>query len=134
MDRLLDSARSGPMFLRQPAVAQIVLEEIRLPQYELHAFAIMPNHVHLLFTAEAEVAPLLKSLKGRSARRVNQFMNMTGQSFWQDESYDRWVRSDEEFERIRRYIELNPVKAGLALAPEEYPWSSAGAGLKSRAD
>jgi hypothetical protein len=53
-------------------------------------------------------------------------LGLTGQAFWQDESYDRLVRNDSEFERIAHYIEMNPVKAGLAAVPEEFPWSSAG--------
>ena len=44
--------------------------------------------------------------------------------FWQDESYDHLVRGDEECQRIRRYIEWNPVKAGLAASPEDFPYSS----------
>jgi hypothetical protein len=48
----------------------------------------------------------------------------TGQPFWQDESYDHLVRHREEFERIRNYIENNPVVAGLVQAPEQYLWSS----------
>jgi REP-associated tyrosine transposase len=50
---------------------------------------------------------------------------LTGKPFWQDESYDRLVRDAAEFERIRHYIEYNPVRAGLVELPEEYPWSSA---------
>jgi len=63
-------------------------------------------------------------------------LGLTGRAFWQEESYDRWVRDDKEFHRIRAYIEENPVRAGLVAAPEDYPWSSAsqafqqGAGLK----
>ena len=45
--------------------------------------------------------------------------------FWQDEYFDRLVRNQGEFDRIRRYIEWNPVKAGFAMSPEEFPWSSA---------
>ena len=52
-------------------------------------------------------------------------LGLTGQPFWQDESYDRLVRNDLEFERIVNYIERNPVTAGLVLTPEEFPWSSA---------
>jgi hypothetical protein len=44
--------------------------------------------------------------------------------FWQDESFDHWVRSPEQFDTIRAYIENNPVKAGLAAHPEDWPWSS----------
>ena len=46
-------------------------------------------------------------------------------AFWQSESYDHWVRDDDELLRIIDYIENNPVKAGLAALPEDYRWSSA---------
>jgi hypothetical protein len=52
-------------------------------------------------------------------------LNLTGQRFWQEESYDRVVRDAAEFRRILRYIEFNPVKAGLVVTPEEFCWSSA---------
>jgi type I restriction enzyme R subunit/putative DNA methylase len=46
------------------------------------------------------------------------------QHFWQDESFDHWVRSSKEFDKIRNYIENNSVSAGLAAAPQEWPWSN----------
>ena len=49
---------------------------------------------------------------------------MTGQPFWQAESYDQLVRSQAEFDRIEAYIIQNPVRAGLAPSEEKYPWSS----------
>jgi hypothetical protein len=49
----------------------------------------------------------------------------TGSPFWQEESYDHCVRNDREFERIRAYIEENPVRAGLAGEAAEFRWSSA---------
>ena len=55
-------------------------------------------------------------------------LRRTGQTFWQDESYDHWVRTRNEVEKIVRYIEWNPVKAGLAKTPEDWPWSGAVAG------
>ena len=54
-----------------------------------------------------------------------QVMGTHGTPFWQDESYDRVVRSDVDFERIRRYIEQNPVAAGLVASAAEFRWSSA---------
>jgi hypothetical protein len=51
-------------------------------------------------------------------------------AFWQNESYDHVVRNEEEFRRIQRYIELNPVRAGLVESAEEFRWSSAGAAWK----
>ncbi len=84
----------------------------------------MPNHVHLLLTPKIDPAAALRRVKGASARAANQMLGLTGQPFWQDESYDQLVRSQEEFERVEGYILQNPVRAGLARVQEEYPWSS----------
>ena len=85
----------------------------------------MPNHVHVLLTPNVSLAKLMKSLKTFSSRRANAILGLTGQPFWAEESYDRLVRNRAEFERIRIYIEMNPVQAGIVSAPEEYMWSSA---------
>jgi len=118
------------MVLRQPEIAQIVVNSIRkgeeLEQYELVAYVAMPNHVHLLIWPKIAPDRLLKSLKGSTAREANRLLGRTGEPFWQKESYDHWVRNPSEFEKIRAYIENNPVKAGLVQNPGEYPWSSAG--------
>jgi len=76
LDRLLDEARSGPFYLRQPAIADMIVEAIHynansLGHYVCHAFAVMPNHVHLLVTPAVELPKLTKSLKGITAKRVN---------------------------------------------------------------
>ncbi len=93
--------------------------------YELHAWVIMPNHVHLAITPRVSVPRILNTLKTASAKRANLLLGRTGQRFWQEESYDHLVRNVEEFGKIARYIENNPVRAGLAASPEEYRWSSA---------
>jgi putative transposase len=85
----------------------------------------MPNHVHLLITPLVSPARLLKSLKGATAREANRVLRRTGEPFWQKESYDHWVRNGSEIEKIRAYIEMNPVKAGLVKDPRLFPWSSA---------
>jgi hypothetical protein len=64
-------------------------------------------------------------MKGFTSYRANQILGRQGIPFWQDESYDHLVRSDVEFERIRKYIELNPVTAGLVVTAEQLRWSSA---------
>jgi len=130
MDRILDGARSGPLFLHLPAIAKLIVDalhdgERRFHRYLLHSFVVMPNHVHLLVTPHVVTTKWLGPLKGFTAYRANRVLGRQGRPFWQDESYDRLVRSPTEFGRIRNYIEGNPVKAGLARAVEEYPWSSA---------
>ena len=64
-------------------------------------------------------------MKGFTPYQANRILGFTGKPFWQHEGYDHLVRSDEEFGRIRRYIENNPVSAGLAAEPEAFEWSSA---------
>jgi putative transposase len=128
MDRILDNARTGPLYLRQPEIANLIVEAIRYRDhrdYSLHNYVVMGNHVHLLITPRVEVSKLMQSLKRFTAREGNRFLDLTGQPFWQDESYDRVVRDKTEFRRIANYIEMNPVKAGMAATPEEFRWSSA---------
>jgi putative transposase len=129
VDAYLDTRRSGPMFLAQEDVAEIVVDSlycgVKLGHYEIGPFAIMPNHVHALFLPAISPSQFLISLKGSTAREANRILNRTGQPFWQRESYDHWVRSGEEWNRTARYIERNPLKADLVRKIEDYPWSSA---------
>jgi putative DNA methylase len=129
MDRLLDNARTGPLYLRRPDIATVVVEAIhyreREQHYQLHSYVVMPNHVHLLMTPLVDASKVTQSLKRFTGREGNRILGLTGQAFWQDESYDRLVRNQAEFQRIASYIEMNPVKAGLVGTPEEFLWSSA---------
>ena len=130
MDRLLDVVGSGPHYLRHPDIAAAVEEAIwygseQLNYYSVHAFVIMSNHVHLLISPLVALPKVTKSLKNFTARRANLILGLTGTPFWQEESYDRLVRNSGEFNRIRNYIEENPVRAGLVSERGEYRWSSA---------
>jgi len=94
---------------------------------EMFAAVIMPNHVHLLFTAFEDdqgepysLAEIMKGIKGVSARRINQLLGRRG-FLWQDESFDRTMRA-QEFEFKRNYIIANPIDAGLCKKPEDYRW------------
>jgi putative transposase len=127
MDLLLARASTGPLYLRRPDIAQMMVEAIQYrhpEQYLLHSFVVMPNHVHMLITPKMHVGEIMQSLKRFTARQANRILGLTGNPFWQDESYDRLVRTDDEFDRIVRYIEMNPVHAGLVIEPEQFPWSS----------
>ncbi len=93
-------------------------------RFVLHAFVVMPNHVHVLLDPLASLAGITNGIKGASAREANRLLRRTGRPFWQDESFDHWVRSAAQFERVRNYIECNPVKAGLVARPEDWQWSS----------
>jgi REP element-mobilizing transposase RayT len=131
MHRLLDYAGSGPFYLRQPAVADMIVKAIQynanvLGHYLCHAFVVMPNHVHLLATPAVALPKLTKSLKGITAKRANAMLALIGNPFWQEESYDHLVRHKGEFEKIESYIHDNPVRAGLVRETSEFRWSSAG--------
>ena len=129
MDRYLDQARYGPCWLRQENIARLVADAIHygereLAHYQLYAWVIMPNHVHILLPLVAP-SKLFHSLKGFTARGANLMLRRAGAPFWQRESYDRWIRDDRERERVQAYIEDNPVKAGLVAQCRDYRWSSA---------
>jgi REP element-mobilizing transposase RayT len=105
MDRLLDVASTGPLYLRQPEIAKMVVEAIHyqeqdLANYHLHSFVVMANHVHLLITPRIQVFRAMQSLKRFTARQANLMLGLTGKPFWQEESYDRLVRDEAEFDRI----------------------------------
>ncbi|MBI3698048.1 MAG: transposase, partial [Acidobacteria bacterium] len=138
MDRYLDTTREGPLYLRRSEVAQILVESWRrggeLGHYELRAYVVMANHVHVRLLPRVAAARLLQSLKGATAREANRLLGRTGESFWQRESYDHWVRDGGELQRIVAYIENNPVKAGLVARAQDYAWSSAGKGKAGGAE
>jgi putative transposase len=137
MDKLLDAATHGPRWLADCAIAEEVCRTIErgaegpLFQYVLHEYVVMPNHAHLLITPKTDVSRITQGIKGTTARFANLQLGRTGLSFWQDEVFDRFCRSAEEFQRIRGYIARNPVRAGLAKAMDEWPWSSEHRGIGS---
>src|SRR5262249_28501578 len=96
-------------------------------QYLLDDWVVMPNHVHLILwpMPNHTLSEILRSRKRQTARQANLILERTGETFWQHESYDHWIRNDEEKFRIRRYIRNNPVTARLCRSPEEWRWGSA---------
>jgi len=129
-ETLLDCATGGPLWLKNPAVADAVLETLlqgasEFRRYDLHAYSVMANHVHVLLTPLARVRNITRALKGITAQACYRILRRTGQRFWQDESFDHWVRNEGQFVRVKNYIEHNPVKAGLVAKAEDWPWSSA---------
>lgn len=94
-------------------------------RYELYAWCVMGNHVHVCLTPIWDLEKALQGIKGYTAHEINGLQAARGRVLWQDESYDHWARDEEELARIIAYIENNPVAAGLCLRPEDWPWSSA---------
>jgi REP element-mobilizing transposase RayT len=138
MERYLDQG-VGECCLARPEIAEMVAEALLCfdgRQYVLDQWVIMPNHVHLvLWPAPGfTVSQILRSRKRQTARKANLILGRTGETFWQPEYYDHWIRDDEEKARIQRYIRDNPVKAGLCKTAEDWKWGSGGFLGKGEAD
>jgi REP element-mobilizing transposase RayT len=120
----------GSCDLENPAFAAIVEEQLRFfdgRRYDLHAWVVMPNHVHALITPYPGITlgEISKSWKGYSARRINERLGRRG-PFWSRDYFDRYIRDEAHFAAVVRYIEANPVRAGLCREQREWQASSAG--------
>ena len=95
-------------------------------RYRLIAWCVMPNHVHALIETWEDwpLARVLHTWKSYTAHAANQILRRSGE-FWFREYFDRFIREDRHFANAVKYIEENPVKAGLTRRPEEWRWSSA---------
>jgi len=119
----------GSALLSQPRIAELVSQAVRYfdgDRYDLHAWCVMPNHVHAFLTPKPEMSlpGILHSWKSFTANKANKLLDRHG-SFWQREYFDRFVRDQKHFVAAIEYIENNPVKAGLAVDPTAWPFGSA---------
>jgi putative transposase len=128
IEATLDSGH-GAAFLANPAAASIVQSALLFfdaDRYRLHAWCVMPNHVHVLVTPSAEysLSALMHSWKSFSALQINRTLDRSG-PVWFTEYFDRKIRNERHFEAARFYIEQNPVKARLCKEAGVWPFSSA---------
>ncbi|MDB6126377.1 MAG: isochorismate synthase [Verrucomicrobia bacterium] len=125
-------AGHGECYLRHPAVAKIVENALRhfvAARYVLHAWCIMPNHIHVVLTPVNghSLPSIMKSLKGFTGKEANRVLDRDG-PFWQIEYYDHLIRDDSEFAHAVRYTLENPIKAKL----RDWPWVWASADALKR--
>jgi len=124
-----DTWQKHPLFINT-ALADIVVEQILSCRdrgfYKVHAFVLMPDHLHVLLTpgATTTVEKAMQMIKGGSSHRMslerpNKF------PIWHTGFHDRWMRDAEEYRGSKRYIEQNPVEAKLVERSEDYVFSSA---------
>ncbi|MBI4658107.1 MAG: transposase [Verrucomicrobia bacterium] len=109
----------GECHLRRPDVRAAVEKHMLHfdgQRYDVDAFVVMPNHVHVLMRPHDghDLFEVLQGIKGTSARTCNKLLGRTGTTFWMEDSYNRIVRDAEELFGFRRYIAANPAKAKLA--------------------
>ena len=131
-DDYLDMALHGNIYLKNEQIADVVAASIQFRDgkiYDLISYCIMPNHAHLVCTPLKKsdetyfgLTEILHSLKRHTAREANKILQRRG-TFWQDESYDHFVRDDAELERIVKYVLYNPVKANLVKEQTDWKWT-----------
>ncbi|MCO6482386.1 MAG: transposase [Flavobacteriales bacterium] len=141
-------AGHGSCILRVPELAEMVQEtftHFHGQRYHLHAWCVMPNHVHVLFQAKEgwTMSRIVASWKSYTGRRISAYAKANGMPdglsaglfaavgrgvpgrVWHREYWDRYIRDDGHFNTVVEYIRMNPVKAGLCTRPEDWRWSSA---------
>jgi REP element-mobilizing transposase RayT len=117
----------GECWLRQQQVAEVV-EQVLLDgngiDFQLQAWVIMPNHVHLVVDVrDVPMVRLVGNWKGKSARVSNLALGRRG-CFWQEDYFDTMIRDRDHLATAIRYTEQNPAKATFVKDPREWCWSS----------
>jgi REP element-mobilizing transposase RayT len=128
IEALLD-AGYGEAFLSSQTIGPLVEASLLYfdgERYRLHAWCVMPNHVHVLATPIAghSLSAIIHGWKSFTARKINAMLGRAGK-VWFEEYFDRKIRNDKHFEDAKYYIEQNPVKADLCGAAAEWRYSSA---------
>ena len=112
------SLAGGHHWLSDPRCARVVANALLYGRkmYELHAWVAMPTHVHMVITPKRPFPEIMRWLKWTTARRCNQLLDRIG-VFWQDESFDHWIRNSCELESLIAYVEGNPQRRGSQTGP-----------------
>jgi putative DNA methylase len=119
----------GEALLRDPRLASIVEQALLYfdgQRYSLHAWIVMPNHVHALFTPSPGwfLSQILMSWKSFTSKQIGKILGRTGR-IWQREYFDRMIRSGKHYWWTVDCIERNPVEAGFCEKREDWVFSSA---------
>ena len=114
-----------------PAAREVVLNACKFfngQRYQIFCLVVMRDHVHMLMQPLAKsdnklwsLSSIMHSMKSYSSKQIPKVMKHIG-TVWQDERHDHIVRDEREFQIFWEYIRQNPVKAGLSVTPEEYPF------------
>jgi len=140
-DDYLGKLQTPELVLCQPRIAEIVCQAFRFYHarlYLLHAFCLMPNHLHLLIQpvpissgAYPKNSDIIRKIKSWTAHQINASLGRNG-VLWQHEFFDRYIRNPADYARTVEYILANPVKAKLVNAPDAWQWSYFDSSLQSR--
>ena len=98
-----------------------LLKQAKARNFEVIAYCLMPDHVHLLVRGRSETADLRSLILSWNTRTAFEWRRRHASALWQSGYYDRILRDHEHPYSVARYILMNPVKAGLAMRSEDYP-------------
>ncbi len=133
IERALDRGHGEPL-LSDPEVGGLVeraLLHFDSDRYRMHAWVIMPNHVHVVATplGAHTLSSITHSWKSFTATEANRVLGRRG-PFWAPEYFDRAIRGRQHYVDAVSYVEMNPVVAGLCAQPEDWRHSSAWRGRR----
>ncbi len=141
-DEALHQALYGHCYFKDPALSKIVadvLHQFDGSLYDLLAYTILPNHVHVLINTNLQLPhepalidlenyectalrDILRQVKNTCGQAINQAIKRDGR-LWQRENFDHWVYTEHEFDNILQFIQQNPVRAGLVEKGEDWGWN-----------
>ena len=141
IEKYLDAGH-GSCVLQRAEIAKIVIDNWRFfnsQRYDLIAYVVMPNHVHVLIKTYKEwrLRDVVHGWKSFTGKEIKKVLLKTGEppvppavppslaeSVWQSNYWDRFIRNEQHFFNTVQYIHNNPVKAGLCKEPEDWYGSS----------
>ncbi len=120
---------AGSCVLQNESIANVIEQNLLhfdQDRYTLHAWVVMPNHVHVLLTPQRNylLSNIVHSWKSYTAKKANAILGQQS-TFWQREYFDRMIRSETHYNSAIEYIHNNPVKAGLCETSIDWQFSSA---------
>jgi putative transposase len=121
--------RGGAPVFEDPANARVIVDALQFVRRDcayLLGYAILPDHLHVVVVPRGRytISQIMQTVKGYTSRVINARNGERG-ALWQASFYDRVIRDEPQLIGTLEYLHRNPVVAGLAEAPEAYPFSSA---------
>jgi REP element-mobilizing transposase RayT len=115
--------------LPDPVICSLVIEDLNFYRkkfdFGLHAYVIMPDHLHLLLSLKenGNISKIMHDFKSHTAQEINKIIKRSG-AFWQEGFYDHIIRDERDFKKRIDYIHKNPLTAGLVSEISDHPYSS----------
>jgi len=113
-------------FAANPNVANWIIARLRSHAacgFFIHAYCVMPDHIHILAVGASESSNLVKLVEAFKQETAAEFMRRMNRPLWQFKYYDHILRARDSADRVAWYIWLNPVRKGLCTNPADFPFS-----------